>query len=122
MTQARRPLVALLVVVAAVLPSACSGSHHNPAKTTPAAAAAATVRTAECHDWNAAGASQRKRLVSGMRAFFGAQVDSPGTLGKALTDRQAFALFDGYCKQPYAAAFALYRIYGNAAAFTAPQK
>jgi len=49
-------------------------------------------------------------------------VDSPGERGQVLPDARARQLFDSYCAQRFAAAFNLYRLYGNAAAFTKPQK
>ena len=101
---------------ALLIMTGCSGSHAP--KSDNSAIPAATVRSADCHAWKTSRPAERQRLVKGMREFFGGQVDSPGTVGKALTDEQAVALFDGYCKQPYADAFELYRIYGNAAAFT----
>jgi hypothetical protein len=56
-----------------------------------------------------------------MRRFFGAPVDSagaPGANGPVLTNRQARTLFRGYCRQPFAGPFKLYKLYGRAAAFT----
>jgi hypothetical protein len=112
----------LCVVAAVTLPfmAACSGGTHETAE--PAAAQLATVRTATCHDWRTAPAEQRARLVEGMREFFGGQVDSPGMRGQVLPDARAARLFNSYCSQPFAGAFSLYRIYGNAAAFTIPEK
>ena len=49
-------------------------------------------------------------------------VDSPGARGQVLPDRNAYRLLTTYCSQPFAAAFSLYRLYGNAAAFTAPKR
>ena len=111
-----------------LLASACDGGAHHRAGPSPAhttvvdAASAATVRTATCDDWNAATAVERQRLVRGMRDFFGGQVDAGGTYGQVLPDRRAYVVFDGYCAHAFASHFNLYRIYGNAAAFTIPQK
>lgn len=98
----------------------CGGSgaqQRHPA----AASDAATVRTASCNYWRVASAEERRALVAQLRAFFGAQVDSasaPGTRGPVLEDRHAGALLQGYCRQSFAGAFKLYKIYGRAAAFT----
>jgi hypothetical protein len=107
-----------LAVAGALLTlAACQASHHDRK---PAAADPATVRTSECHDWKTLSPAERRRLVTGMRDFFGGQVDQPGAHGQVLPDKAAFTLFDSYCRPPYADGFALYRIYGNAAAFTNP--
>jgi hypothetical protein len=110
---------AVLVAATALLTmAACdSGSDHAARPV----AEAATVRTATCDMWNAAPTGQKWRLVRGMREFFGGQVDSPGMRGQVLPNPRAVRLFDAYCGQPFAGAFALYRIYGNAAAFTTPR-
>jgi hypothetical protein len=106
---------------AAMLFGACGGSEPS-SNTESSAAAAATVRTANCTDWSAASSEQRRQLVSGMREFFSGQVDTPGLHGTALPDARAIRLLDSQCAQSYAGAFSLYRLYGNAAAFTNPEK
>lgn len=112
----------LLTVTACGACTGGPGDGGDQAPTAAAAQTAATVRTARCLDWNLATAAQQRRLVRGMHEFFGGQVDSPGARGQVLPDRNAARLFDAYCAQPYASAFSLYRIYGNAAAFTAPKR
>jgi hypothetical protein len=108
---------------AAVLLGGCGGSDAGPsAASSSAAAFAATVRTANCTDWRAASTGDRAALVAGMREFFSGQVDTPGLHGTALPDARAIQLFNNYCAQSYASAFTLYRLYGNAAAFTKPEK
>jgi hypothetical protein len=115
----RAPAV-LAAATALVTLAACdSGSNHaaRPA----AAAQPATVRTATCDVWTAAPTGLKWRLVRGMREFFGGQVDTPGMRGQVLPNPRAVRLFDAYCGQSFAGAFELYRIYGNAAAFTTPR-
>jgi hypothetical protein len=114
-----RSTLCLATAVALPLLAACSGGSHHDAMP---AAQLATVRTATCHDWRTAPAAERSRLVEGMREFFGGQVDSPGRRGQVMPSPRATRLFDAYCSQPFASAFSLYRIYGNAAAFTLPDK
>jgi hypothetical protein len=99
----------------------CGGSDPSPSSES-SAAVAATVRTANCTDWKAASSAQQRQLVAGMREFFSGQVDTPGLRGTALPDARAINIFDSSCAQPYAGAFSLYRLYGNAAAFTNPEK
>lgn len=104
-----------------MLLAACGGSDPSPSNES-SAAAAATVRTANCTDWKAASSEEQRQLVSGMREFFSGQVDTPGLHGTALPDARAIRLFNSQCAQSYAGAFSLYRLYGNAAAFTNPEK
>jgi len=115
-----RPLAVLGAgATALALLTACSGGSGSSSSST-SAAAAATVRTATCASWTAAGSTEQDQLVVGMREFFGGQVDSPGMRGQVLPDAKARRLFDSYCAKPFASAFNLYRLYGNAAAFTNP--
>lgn len=125
MQSVRRALVAAVVVPVMAVLTACTSSSHHHATTvadTRNVASAATVRTATCTDWHGAATVQRWRLVRGMRAFFGGKVDSPGARGQVLPNARAYRLFNSYCEPSYAAGFDLYRIYGNAAAFTNPRK
>jgi len=108
--------------LAAALLSGCGGDDGPGPGATTSSIAPASVRTANGDSWNAATDAERGELVRGMREFFSGQVDSPGMVGKALPDGRATQLFDSYCAQSYAGAFSLYRLYGNAAAFTNPQK
>jgi hypothetical protein len=101
------------VGAAAMLLSGCGGSDAGSGSASSAAALAATVRTANCTDWKAASPADQKQLVAGMREFFSGQVDTPA---------RAIQLFNSYCSASYASAFTLYRLYGNAAAFTKPEK
>jgi hypothetical protein len=118
-----RPLAVIGAGAAALaLLTACGGGSDSSGGQPSSAAQAATVRTATCDSWNAAPRAEQDQLVVGMREFFGGQVDSPGLRGQVLPDDKARRLFNTYCAQPFAGAFNLYRLYGNAAAFTNPQK
>jgi hypothetical protein len=110
-----------VAVTTLVMLTACSGGG-SAAGDASGAAQAATVRTATCASWRAAPASEQHQLVAGMREFFGGRVDAPGLRGQVLPDAKALRLFNSYCAQPFAGAFSLYRLYGNAAAFTNPAK
>jgi hypothetical protein len=110
------------VVAALGVVTGCSGGSASHGGGSASATDATSVRTATCASWKVASADERTRLVVGLREFFGGQVDSPGARGQVLPDARARKLFDAYCAQRYAAAFNLYRLYGNAAAFTNPQK
>jgi hypothetical protein len=115
---ARASVVAALLAALAL--TSCGGSRPSAqatAATTRPAESQATVRTANCRLWNVLGAGDRKRLVVGLRTFFGGSVDAPGEHGQVLPDARAYTLLTSYCRQSFASAFMLYRLYGNAAAF-----
>ena len=107
---------------ALALLTACSGGGSASGGQSASAAELATVRTATCNSWNAAPRAEQDQLVVGMREFFGGQVDAPGLRGQVLSDAKAHRLFNSYCAQSFSGAFSLYRLYGNAAAFTNPSK
>ena len=104
---------ALLVAVGV---SGCGG--HEDKTATVEGASMATVRTARCDDWNAMSTAQQARLIVGMRTFFGGVVDQPGMRGQVMPADKARKVLDGFCKEPFAGQFTLYRLYGDAAAFT----
>jgi hypothetical protein len=110
-----RPFVLLAALAGPALLSASGGGEPSPRQ----AAGKVTVRTATCQTWNATDPATRRRLVQGMRTFFAGPVDASGQRGQVLADERAHALFDGYCAQPFALHFGLYRLYGRAAGFTA---
>jgi hypothetical protein len=113
----RRPvLVGAAVLLATTALAGCGG--HEDKTATVEGASMATVRTARCDDWNAMTPTQRDRLIVGMRTFFGGVVDQPGMRGQVMPADKARKVFDGFCKESFAGRFTLYRLYGDAAAFT----
>lgn len=100
---------------------ACGGSpasRHTTRFAYPARPASAdTVRTADCAAWNAADAGERRRLVAGLRSFFSQRLDT-GARERVLPDDRAYKIITGYCRLPFARAFLIYRLYGNATAFS----
>lgn len=115
----RRFIASGLATVAVLVLVACGGGAKHASK--PAGADFATVRTAKCNDWLHASPDEKSALTQGMRDFFSGEVDQPGSRGQVLDNRAAATLFDNYCKQGFATDFYLYRVYGNAAAFTVPK-
>jgi hypothetical protein len=111
-----RRLVLVGSAAVALLLTGCSNNDAPGADLE--GASPATVRTARCADWNDMAPADRDRLVLGMRDFFGGVVDQPGMRGQVLPADKAERVFDGFCKQPFAQQFVLYRLYGDAAAFT----
>jgi len=70
-----------------------------------------------CADWRRAGRSLRTKLLARLAHFTGGRVNSEYGSGTVLTAGRAAAMFDSRCKPRYARSFALYKLYGRAAAF-----
>jgi hypothetical protein len=72
-----------------------------------------------CRDWQRASTGLRTRLLARLRRFTGGAVEGDTLVGygTVLADDRAAALFDGRCSGPGAQSFALYKLYGQAAAF-----
>jgi len=101
--------------------AAAPGSASAPAA--PARFEGAWARRAlglyTCADWRSASPALRTRLLARLRRFTGGRIQGDGLLGygTVLPDSRATALFDSRCAPRYARAFALYKMYGAAAAF-----
>jgi hypothetical protein len=67
--------------------------------------------------WNVLGRGDRQRLVAGLRGFFTQRLDT-GARERVLPDGRANTIITRYCQLPFARAFLIYRIYGNATAFS----
>lgn len=85
----------------------------------PATASSKPLSLYTCSWWRQADASSRLGLVQRLRQFAGGSVDGDKRVGygNVLTDGGAMQLFDDRCSTGYSGAFALYKIYGAAAAF-----
>jgi hypothetical protein len=62
----------------------------------------------------------RLAVIRQLRDIAGGEVaGSAGSVGRGgvLDDKQAYDLFQGYCKEHFARAFLLYKLYGRAAGF-----
>jgi hypothetical protein len=72
-----------------------------------------------CRDWQRASGGLRTRLLARLRRFTGGTVegDTLTGYGTVLPDDRATALFDSRCAGRAAGSFALYKLYGEAAAF-----
>jgi len=82
-----------------------------------------------CSWWRQADTSQRAELVQRIRNYAGGSVlatggtgDSVAGYGNVLTNADATKLFDERCSTGYAGQFALYKLYGAAAAFSVAQR
>jgi hypothetical protein len=81
------------------------------------------INLADCSDWNQANTEQRLGTIQQLKDFAGGPVvgnsaSSPSGTGSVLDDKQAYELFNNYCKEDLARGFKLYRLYERAAAFT----
>ena len=95
-----------------------------PLKPAPAAAPTTSSRPLSlytCSWWRQADDSEKLGLVQRLRNFAGGPVEGDTLVGygNVLPDGGAIQLFDDRCSTGYAGAFALYKIYGAAAAFAA---
>lgn len=72
-----------------------------------------------CSWWRQADAEDRTEMVQRIRHFVGGAVegDTRVGFGNVLDDDRAHQMFDDRCSTGYAGAFALYKLYGAAAAF-----
>ena len=112
-------------VAIALLLGACGGSDDGPRKPDPAARPATlpanfNINQFSCADWRRADEPTRRYVIRELRNIAKGQVTGTGVRGRgpALPDDQAYRLFESYCRERYAQAFILYKLYGHAAAFT----
>jgi hypothetical protein len=80
------------------------------------------INLADCSDWNQANTEERLGTIQELKGFAGGPVvgnnaSSPSGTGAVLDDKQAYELFDNYCKADFARGFKLYKLYERAAAF-----
>ena len=123
---ARAQALAVACLVAAAVPAlaACGGTSSSSPDHTPRVGGAqigVPVKLVDCADWKRATAQERTDTVLAIRGFAGGPTGSPAGHGAVLPDEKAYDLFENTCKQQYATAFKLYKLYTRAAAFT-PQK
>jgi len=119
-TQARA--LALAALAAAGLAAAgCGGEDAKPAAkpTLTAKDSSLTVvhkdlgvdvRLADCTDWKRGDETARRGTIT--------EIATALPEGAALSEDQAYSLFEGWCSQKVASAFKLYKLYTRAAAFT----
>jgi hypothetical protein len=111
-------------LLAALALAACGGGGAGSGDHTPRVGGAdigVPVKLVDCADWKRATPTERTNTVISIRGFAGGATGSPGGHGAVLDDEKAYQLFENTCRQDYARAFKLYKLYTRAAAFT-PQK
>jgi hypothetical protein len=111
----------VLVVAASVFAGCGSGSGTQP-QVDVGPNVGQAIALADCNDWNQANTEQRLGTIQDLKNFAGGPVvgnnaNSPSGTGAVLGDKQAYDLFQNYCKEPFARGFKLYKLYERAAAF-----
>jgi hypothetical protein len=113
------PVATVLLLVAA---AGCSSvfSTRTPAEEEPHIAV--PIRLVRCTDWNRASVDERHGTLRQLKNFAGGPVVGGGAepahgTGAILEDGQAYDLLSNTCKQSYARAFKLYKLYERGASF-----
>ncbi len=75
------------------------------------------MRLADCTDWKEASTEQRLTTVEQIENFAGSQADNAAQRGPVLDDERAYEVLDTYCKEDFARAYKLYKLYERSAAF-----
>jgi hypothetical protein len=118
--------LALAVVIAALAALAgCGGGSGGgtPAVPVEGIDVGQSISLADCHDWEQASTEQRLGTIRELKNFAGGEVvgsnaDQPHGPGSVLDDSKAYDLLDNYCKNSFARAFKLYKLYQRAATFS----
>ena len=109
-------------VIAAALIAGCGGGSGNQPQVDVGPNVGQPISLADCNDWNQANTEQRLGTIQQLKDFAGGPVvgnnaSSPSGTGAVLGDKQAYDLFNNYCKEQFARGFKLYKLYERAAAF-----
>jgi hypothetical protein len=109
----------VVAIVASAALAGCpgSGSSGGPAPQSAGPRLGTPIRLTDCSDWRRSSPSERSAIIGGVRAVAGGATGSPAGRGAVLDDDKAYDLFDGYCREPFAKRFKLYKLYTRAAAF-----
>jgi hypothetical protein len=118
----RRGAAAFCALAAAALIAGCGGGSGTQPQIDVGPNVGQSIALADCNDWNQANTEQRLGTIHDLKGFAGGPVvgnnaNSPSGTGAVLDDKQAYDLFDNYCKEPFARGFKLYKLYERAAAF-----
>jgi hypothetical protein len=70
---------------------------------------------AQCRDWNAGSAQEKLATIEDIRSQI--NLEDAAVQTPALTDEQAYDLFEHACAEDYAAGFKLYKLYVDRAAY-----
>jgi len=118
----RRAAAIVCVLAGAVAIAGCGGGSGTQPQVGVGPNVGQPISLADCDDWEQANTEQRLGTIDELKGFAGGPVvgnnaDSPSGTGAVLDDKQAYDLFQNYCKQTFARGFKLYKLYERAAAF-----
>lgn len=111
------PRRALLPVLAALVLGAC-GSDERPGAETPGVGkdrAGSVAAFASCRDWRQGSEPERLATIEDLHTY--GESDAGEGEVSALSDEEAYDLFERVCAADYAAGFKLYKVYARGAAF-----
>jgi len=119
----RRAAAAICALAAAALVAGCGSGSSTQPQIDVGPNVGQPINLADCDDWNQANTEQRLGTIKDLKGFAGGPVvgnnaTSPSGTGSVLDDKQAYDLFENYCKASFARGFKLYKLYQRAAAFT----
>jgi hypothetical protein len=120
-------LAILSALAAALLVGGCGGGSGTQPQIDVGPNVGEPIALADCNDWNQANTEQRLGTIQQLKNFAGGPVvgnnaSSPSGTGSVLDDKQAYNLFENYCKESFARGFKLYKLYERAAGFAGPQQ
>jgi hypothetical protein len=117
-------LAAGLLIGALALTAGCGGgSKGTPDVPVQGLNVGQPIGLADCRDWEQASTEQRLGTIRELKNFAGGEVvgasaTDPHGPGSVLDDSKAYDLLDNYCKNTFARAFKLYKLYQRAASFS----
>lgn len=114
--------MAFACALAAALIAGCGGGPNTQPQVDVGPNVGQPIALADCHDWEQADTEQRLGTIAQIKDFAGGPVvannaSQPSGTGSVLDDKQAYNLFDNWCKQDFARGFKLYHLYQRAAGF-----
>jgi hypothetical protein len=120
--RSRRLAVSVCALAAGAAIAGCGGGPNTQPQVDVGPNVGQPISLADCHDWNQANTEQRLGTIQQLKDFAGGPVvgnnaSSPSGTGAVLDDKQAYNLFENYCKEPFARGFKLYKLYERAAGF-----
>ena len=115
-----RPLRLTLLLGAVAAALAGCGSSDGTTTTEPVQGVGGVrvgsiSQLAQCRDWVAGTEEQRLATIADIRNQI--NTGDPGVQNPTLTDQEAYDVFEGACRHPFAAGFRLYKLYFKASAF-----
>jgi hypothetical protein len=121
--RSRHVAVAVCALITGALIAGCGGGSSTQPQVDVGPNVGQPISLADCNDWNQANTEQRLGTIQQLKDFAGGPIvgnnaSSPSGTGSVLDDKQAYELFNGWCKQEFARGFKLYKLYERAAAFS----